>query len=106
MLIKACHGRHGDEVSTLIDVNQLEYHEEQPPSSPQPPIMLRKTTGQKTSRYMYCVKVIVSGLKSFLCAISNDAQQTLALTYTSHKKFSEGKQVHVGMEASKTNQTR
>ena len=25
---------------------------------------------------------------------------------TSHKKFSEGKQVHVGMEASKTNQTR
>ena len=27
-------------------------------------------------------------------------------TETSHKKFSEGKQVHVGMEASKTNQTR
>ena len=27
-------------------------------------------------------------------------------TYTSHKKFSEGKQAHVGMEASKTNQTR
>ena len=25
---------------------------------------------------------------------------------TSHKKFSEGKQAHVGMEASKTNQTR
>ena len=25
---------------------------------------------------------------------------------TSHKKFSEGKQVHVGMETSKTNQTR
>ena len=25
---------------------------------------------------------------------------------TSHKKFSEGKQMHVGMEASKTNQTR
>ena len=25
---------------------------------------------------------------------------------TSHKKFSEGKQVHVGMEPSKTNQTR
>ena len=27
------------------------------------------------------------------------------LSTTSHKKFSEGKQVHVGMEASKTNQT-
>ena len=27
-------------------------------------------------------------------------------TVQSHKKFSEGKQVHVGMEASKTNQTR
>ena len=27
-------------------------------------------------------------------------------TETSHKKFSEEKQVHVGMEASKTNQTR
>jgi len=27
-------------------------------------------------------------------------------TETSHKKFSEGKQAHVGMEASKTNQTR
>ena len=27
-------------------------------------------------------------------------------TETSHKKFSEGKQVRVGMEASKTNQTR
>ena len=26
--------------------------------------------------------------------------------YTSHKKFSEEKQAHVGMEASKTNQTR
>ena len=26
--------------------------------------------------------------------------------YTSHKKFSEGKHAHVGMEASKTNQTR
>ena len=28
------------------------------------------------------------------------------LSITSHKKFSEGKQVHVGMEALKTNQTR
>ena len=27
-------------------------------------------------------------------------------TETSHKTFSEGKQVHVGMETSKTNQTR
>ena len=26
--------------------------------------------------------------------------------YTSHKKFSEGKQAHVGMETLKTNQTR
>jgi len=26
--------------------------------------------------------------------------------YTSHKKFSEGKQAHLGMEASKTSQTR
>ena len=28
------------------------------------------------------------------------------MQYTSHKKFSEGKQAHVEMEASKTNQTR
>jgi len=27
-------------------------------------------------------------------------------TETSHKMFFEGKQVHIGMEASKTNQTR
>ena len=31
---------------------------------------------------------------------------SLTSNYTSHKKFSEGKQVHVGMETSKTNQTR
>ena len=32
-------------------------------------------------------------------------KRSLLIT-TSNKKFSEGKQVHVGMEASKTNQTR
>ena len=45
------------------------------------------------------------------CVISPDGQGTHVshcrhhLLETSHKKFSEGKQVHVGMEASKTNQT-
>ena len=37
---------------------------------------------------------------------SNEGWQPPQADYTSHKKFSEGKQVHVGMEASKTNQTR
>ena len=33
-------------------------------------------------------------------------QKRKKATETSHKKSSEGKQVHVGMEASKNNQTR
>ena len=36
-----------------------------------------KMKGQKTGRY--CVEVIVQGLLPFLCAVSDDTQQTLAL---------------------------
>ena len=37
---------------------------------------------------------------------ANSKTTAEVLHSTSHKKFSEGKQVHLGMEASKTNQTR
>ena len=36
---------------------------------------------------------------------SGDSDIANTIIIESHKKFSEGKQVHVGMEASKTNQT-
>ena len=40
--------------------------------------IVRKMKGQKTGRY--CVEVIVQGSLPFLCAVSDDTQQTLALT--------------------------
>ena len=46
------------------------------------------------------------GLLSHLSSLTIPKQQRKKATETSHRKFSEGKQVHVGMKASKTNQTR
>ena len=54
---------------------------------------------------------------TYNCTVENDrgefsdtvvvpGEMCTFLLFRSHKKFSEGKQVHVGMEASKTNQTR
>ena len=40
--------------------------------------IVRKMKGQKTGRY--CEEVIISGSLPFLCAVSDDTQQTLALT--------------------------
>ena len=40
----------------------------------------------------------------YICVVSSIHVYTVYI-YTRHKKFSEGKQAHVGMEASKTNQT-
>ena len=52
----------------------------------------------------------LQGLGSINTEGGNEEEQIISVTssprYTSHKKFSEGKQVHVGMEASKSNQTR
>ena len=49
------------------------------------------------------------GLPSHLSSLTIPKQQYKKdknATETSHKKFSEGKQAHVGMEALKSNQTR
>ena len=40
------------------------------------------------------------------CDYFNSIHLGKSVVYTSHKKFSEGKQAHVGMEALKTNRTR
>ena len=50
--------------------------------------------------------VFPSHLSSLLPFLNDNTKEKKKATETSHKKFSEGKQLHVGMEASKTNQTR
>ena len=47
-----------------------------------------------------------SPLSSLLPFLNDITKRKKKATKTSHKKFSERKQVHVGMEASKTSQTR
>ena len=42
----------------------------------------------------------------FMILSDNTKKKKKRATETGHRKFSEGKRVHVGMEASKTNQTR
>ena len=61
--------------------------------------------------YFYVDKKVdhVSSPPTFLLSLpflNDNTKRKKKATETSHKKFSEGKQVHVGMEASKTNQTR
>ena len=46
------------------------------------------------------------GVEGIYIPMSSRITLLLFLYGTSHKKFSDGKQVHVGIEASKTNQTR
>ena len=48
---------------------------------------------------------LLSHLSSLLSFLNNNTKKIKKLLETSHKKFSEGKQAHVGMEALKTNQT-
>ena len=61
-------------------------------------------------RYIYIAFIIyvLTKFVNALCCIlrCNMSKPPQDIYTTSHKKFSEGKQVHVGMETSKTNQTR